>query len=61
MLSTMPATSVSSDKIYENKLLLKFSRPLYQRHENLTLSLLLVISVVWKYCDHGLVGRPVAQ
>lgn len=37
------------------------SRPLYHEHNNLTISFLLIISVVWKYCDHGLVGRLVAK
>lgn len=40
---------------------LQISRPFYHKHNNLTVSLLLIISVVWKYCDHGMVGRLVAK
>ena len=61
MLSMMSATSVSLQNLPEQIIRLKISRPLYHRHGNLTISLLLIIAVVWKYCDHGMVGRPVAK
>lgn len=51
MLSMTSATSMS----------LQIPRPLYHRHGNLTISLLLIISVVWKHRDHGMVGRLVAK
>jgi len=61
MLSMMSATSVSLQNLHEQIIILKISQPLYHRHGNLTISLLLIIAVVWKYCDHGMVGRLVAK